>query len=65
MKIKINGQWQEVEATTLDALLAELGLTDATVATARNHEFVRVTNRDKTVLNEGDQIEILTPMQGG
>ncbi len=63
--IKINGNWQEVSSTTLAELLVELDYSGATIATAKNQEFVRATDRAKTQINPSDEIEILTPMQGG
>ncbi|MBK3745494.1 sulfur carrier protein ThiS [Paraburkholderia aspalathi] len=65
MKIIVNGASHETEATQLSQLLAELDLTDAVVATALNGEFVSVKERETTVLQAGDQIEVLAPMQGG
>jgi sulfur carrier protein len=64
-RIKINGNWHEVSSTTLEELLNELDYSDTVVATAKNQEFVRVKDRSTTKLNASDEIEILTPMQGG
>ena len=36
-----------------------------TVATALNGDFVPVTLREQTVLQAGDQLEVVAPMQGG
>ncbi|WP_442755115.1 sulfur carrier protein ThiS [Methylocystis sp. JAN1] len=65
MRIQVNGRPREVEATTLEALLRELGYEDQKVGTALNQEFVRDKDRDKVVLHEGDAVEIVTPRQGG
>ncbi len=65
MKIEINGQPQQVEATTLAALVAELALETTRVATALNGRFIPSSARDAQPLTEGDRIEILSPMQGG
>lgn len=65
MKLIVNGQEQEVQAVTLAALLADLELADAVVATARNGEFIRSRERATTQLKEGDTIEIVSPRQGG
>ncbi|HDZ71243.1 sulfur carrier protein ThiS [Aurantimonas sp. C2-6-R+9] len=65
MTIKLNGEAREVAATTLDALLVELGLADAVVATARNCDFVAKEDRPATPVVDGDAIEIVAPMQGG
>ncbi len=65
MRIQVNGRPREVTATTLDALLRELGYDDQKVGTALNQEFVRDKDREKTPLQEGDAVEIVTPRQGG
>jgi sulfur carrier protein len=65
MQIHVNGKAFDVMAANLAALLHELDYEGAAVATALNHCFVRKTDRVKTPLNEGDEVEILTPRQGG
>lgn len=64
-RIKVNGNLQETASSTLAELINELDYTGATIATAKNHEFVRVTDRSQTQIIDGDEIEILVPMQGG
>ncbi len=65
MKIRVNGEAREVQAVSLDCALAELGYTDALVATALNGDFVARGRRPRTDLVEGDRLEILAPMEGG
>lgn len=65
MKIKLNGEAKEIQATTLGALMEELELTKKTVATALNSNFVPAEERDTCTLSEGDLIEIVEPIQGG
>lgn len=65
MKVRVNGETREVRATNLAALIAELDYGEALVATARNQTFVRGKDRVQTQIAEGDEIEILTPRQGG
>ena len=65
MMIRVNGETCEVQATTLAALLDELDYGEATVATALNQNFVRKKDRGEAKLAEGDEVEILTPRQGG
>lgn len=64
MKIILNGEAREVAATTLDALLVECALSGR-VATAVNEVFVPATLRAAHMLNDGDRVEVLAPMQGG
>ena len=61
----VNGVEHQSEAASLAAVLVELKLDDAMVATALNGEFVPVGQRAVTQLAAGDKIEILAPMQGG
>ena len=65
MKIRINGQLEDIDADSLDAALTQLGYGDAKVATAVNGEFVPEGNRSTYVLQDGDRLEVLAPMQGG
>ena len=65
MNIVVNGERHATEAATLAALLVEIELEEATLATAHNGEFVAADERDRIELKEGDRIEILAPMQGG
>ena len=65
MKLQLNGDPITTAAATLDAVLIENGYAEATVATAVNGNFVPATLRASHTLNDGDQIEVLAPMQGG
>jgi sulfur carrier protein len=65
MKIIINGENTEVQATALDQLLVELGYGDSRVATAVNGVFVEQGHRADCTLNEADRLEVVTPRQGG
>ena len=64
MKIIINGENTEVQATALDQLLVELGYGDSRVATAVNGVFVAQGHRADCTLNEADRLEVVTPRQG-
>lgn len=65
MKILVNGARVEVRSPNLKAALIELGYEKATVATALNGEFVSAKSRESVVITEGDQLEVVAPMQGG
>ena len=65
MRISLNGTTRELEATTLAEALIALGYADAVVATALNGEFVPARARSERKLKDGDEIEIVAPMQGG
>ncbi len=65
MKLMVNGEALEIAATTLAALLAALDYEGDWLATAVNSDLVHKANRAEFRLNDGDRIEILSPMQGG
>jgi sulfur carrier protein len=65
MHVFVNGEPYESESGTLAALLVECEFEANAVATAINKGFVRLKDRAAIRLREGDQVEILTPRQGG
>ena len=65
MKLIINGEQQDIEADTLTALLTALDYEGDWLATAVNGDLVVRGERARTVLQDGDRIEILAPKQGG
>ena len=65
MRILVNGASREVRAADLAAALEELGYAGAVIATAVNGEFVAAGERQAAPLAEGDELEVLAPMQGG
>lgn len=65
MKLVVNGEYREVAAETLAALLIELEYEGNWLATAINGEIVHAGQRSAWLLAEGDRIEILSPMKGG
>lgn len=65
MHIQLNGEPLKTSALTLDHLLSKAGFNGATVATAVNGSFVPLALRPDHALVDGDQVEVLAPMQGG
>ncbi|CAH2397024.1 Sulphur carrier protein [Mesorhizobium prunaredense] len=65
MKLIVNGQALEIDASTLAELLAALDYEGDWLATAVNSDLVHKVNRAEFQLSDGDRIEILSPMQGG
>ncbi|MEO1281512.1 MAG: sulfur carrier protein ThiS [Pseudomonadota bacterium] len=61
----INGQTLTVAPGSLEQLLAEAGFESDSVATAVNGTFVSKAERNKHMMADGDQIEVLTARQGG
>ena len=50
---------------TLQDLVDEFELNNSPVAIAVNREFIPRTSYSTTMVAEGNEIEIVTPMQGG
>jgi len=65
MNIQLNGKPHSTMVDTLTLLLDEAGYGGAAVATAVNGSFIPLTQRTYQALRDGDQIEVLAPMQGG
>lgn len=65
MRIILNGEPAETAARTLADLCDSLGHPPATIATAKNGDFVPNTARRAVTIEENDRIEIVSPRQGG
>jgi sulfur carrier protein len=65
MHVIVNGERREIAATDLGSLLSELDYEGAHVAIAVNYHVVPRARWADTALASGDQIEIITPRQGG
>ena len=65
MKITLNGDAREIAAANLDQALSELGYTQSGIATAVNGTFIPKAQRCDKLLDDGDRIEVVAPMQGG
>jgi thiamine biosynthesis protein ThiS len=66
VRLTVNGEAREVgAATTIEALVALLGLDRRKLAVERNLEIVPRSLFASTALAEGDQIEIVAFVGGG
>jgi len=66
VNIKVNGEVREVPAgTTVSALLPMLGIEGGRVAVEVNREIVPKSEHGTHVLDEDDQLEIVTMVGGG
>ncbi len=65
MQILLNGEPVATDARNLDELCAKLGFAEAKVATAVNGSFVAAAKRGLTPLAPEDEVEIVSPRQGG
>jgi sulfur carrier protein len=65
VRVTINGEAREIAATRLDALLGELEYEGTHFAIAVNYDVMPKSRWAETQLKAGDEIEIITPRQGG
>lgn len=65
MNIQLNGRAISTKATTLSELLIEQQIDASCVASAFNGMFVPKSQYGSQPLEEGCQLEVLSPMQGG
>ena len=65
MRVIINGEVREIASTRVDALLGELEYEGTHFAIALNFDVLPKSRWAETALKSGDEIEIITPRQGG
>jgi sulfur carrier protein len=65
MRVIVNGEHREITASSVDALLSELEYQGTHFAIALNFDVVPRSRWAETPLKHGDEIEIITPRQGG
>ena len=65
MRVIVNGEAREIAATRVDALLGELDYEGTHFAIAVNYDVLPKSRWAEIELKSGDEIEIITPRQGG
>ena len=65
MRVIVNGEQREISSHSVDALLAELEYQGTHFAIALNYDVVPKSRWAETLIQAGDEIEIITPRQGG
>ena len=65
MRVIVNGEPREIASSRVDALLGELDYAGTHFAIALNYDVLPKSRWAETALNHGDEIEIITPRQGG
>jgi sulfur carrier protein len=65
MRVTINGEQREITSSRVDALLSELEYEGTHFAIALNYDVLPKSRWAETTLKNGDEIEIITPRQGG
>ena len=65
MRVTVNGEQREIASRSVDALLGELEYQGSHFAVAVNYDVLPKSRWAETQINNGDEIEIITPRQGG
>ena len=65
MRVIVNGEQREISSMRVDALLSELEYEGTHFAIALNFDVLPRSRWAETPLKSGDEIEIITPRQGG
>jgi sulfur carrier protein len=65
MRVTVNGEPRDIASSHLDALLAELEYEGTHFAIALNYDVLPKSRWAQTPIRSGDEIEIITPRQGG
>jgi sulfur carrier protein len=65
MRVTVNGEQRDVQSATVDALLRELDYEGNHFAIAINFDVLPKSRWASAAINSGDEIEIITPRQGG
>jgi sulfur carrier protein len=65
MRVIVNGEQREISSASVDALLGELEYEGTHFAIALNYDVLPRSRWAQTTLKNGDEIEIITPRQGG
>ena len=65
MRVIVNGEEREISSASVDSLLGELDYEGTHFAIALNYDVVPKSRWAETPIKSGDEIEIITPRQGG
>lgn len=66
MKIKVNGQERTFKAPLrIYDVLEQEGFAEMMIAVAQNGRFIARDTYNSATVTDGDEIEIVAPMQGG
>ena len=66
MKLFINGEEKHFDAVSnIQDVMQQTGMLERKAAVALNGGFISKTQYEHTTIKDGDQLEIIAPMQGG
>ena len=66
IQVTINGEPKQLQKnTTISEMLTQLDYQNEWLGVAINTTFISKTEHAQTIIKEGDNIDILSPIQGG
>ena len=66
IKVSVNGELKELEENlNIKQMIKALNYTTKGFAVAVNTTFVSIKHYESTIINDGNTIDILAPVQGG
>ena len=66
IKVSVNGELKELEENlNIKQMIEALNYKTKGFAVAVNTTFVSIKSYEETIINDGDTIDILAPVQGG
>ena len=65
MRVTVNGEQRDITSARIDSLLSELDYEGTHFAIALNYDVLPRSRWSETPIKNGDEIEIITPRQGG
>ena len=66
IKVSVNGEMKELEVgLNITQLITALDYKTKGFAIAVNTTFVSIKSYEETIINDGDTVDILAPVQGG
>ena len=66
IQVTINGEPKQLQKnTTISEMLTQLDYQNEWLGVAINTTFISKIEHDQTIIKEGDNIDILSPIQGG
>ena len=66
IKVSVNGEMKELkQGLNISQMITALDYKQKGFAVAVNTTFVSIKSYEETIINDGDTIDILAPVQGG
>lgn len=66
IKVSVNGEIKEIEANlNINQMITALNYKTKGFAVAVNTTFISIKSYEETIIQDGDTIDILAPVQGG